>query len=215
MRRNWPREFPKWLCFVLNRRLSQFKPDFAQTIINCLINKTGLRLIAPRKMTRGAVGLIAQPRSLPRRCGVITRRETSSGLSRFTTGMSNATHARVFAVFIYSRCVRRLNDGRTAGDDRMQSQAFGNNLTVAVSRSRGASIARKGGTYMSDTHASKRYGVFENGNEMSTIITGTVLYQALLRNRTSSRYGTVYGLSRFFSKPVCLEFSEFSRFKSE
>lgn len=53
---------------------------------------------------------------------------------------------------------------------------------------------------MSDTHASKRYGVFENGNEMSTVITGTVLYQAMLRSRTSSRYGTVYGLSPFFSK---------------
>lgn len=57
---------------MLNRRLSQCKPDFARKIINSLINKTGLHLISPREMTRGAVGLIAQPRSLPQRSGVIT-----------------------------------------------------------------------------------------------------------------------------------------------
>jgi len=57
-------------------------------------------------MTCGAVGPIAQPRSLPRCRGVITSGETSSDLSALRRETSNATHARVFAIFIYSRCVR-------------------------------------------------------------------------------------------------------------
>lgn len=90
----------------------------------------------------------------------------------------------------------------SAGGDRVRSQAFGNNLAAAESRSRGTSIAREGGACPTRMH-SALWGVRENGNEMSAVIMGAVLYQAPLPpSRHAGVVAAPLGLPRSFSSPA-------------
>lgn len=101
-------------------------------------------------------------------------------------------HMRAYLLYLSIRDAwGDVNDSRSAGGDRHAVVSIRKQFTCSWE-----SISRRFNRawrwYTSDTHASKRYGVFENGNEMNTVITDAVLYQALLENRTASRYAIIW-----------------------
>lgn len=160
-------------------------------------------MVSPCEVTRGAVGPIAQPRSLPRCRGVITSLGRDFiGLIRLAKGNVRCdTCARICYIYLFAM---REAMWMTAGVPAVTGM-----LSVSIRKQFSCSwesISRRFNRawrwYTSDTHASKRYGVFENGNEMNTVIMDAVLYQAQLESRATRSYG----FPRFFPKlfELCL-----------
>jgi len=140
-----------------------------------------------RRSNRSTVLITVMPRGY-------SSGETSSDLSTLWRETSNATHACVFAIFIYSWCAwGDVNDSRSAGGDR--------HAVVSIRKQFSwESISRRfNRAWRWYTHASKRYGVFKNGNEMNTVIMDAVLYQVLLESHTTGHYVSIR-ISAIFQK---------------